>query len=743
MKHANLLSKFFIIFTFVSCSGFVFSSEFTVLEDGAKAFDEATGTMIEKTADETAVAFAERIASFNAELTEGMTADAVRTAAQDAGFTARQATEEEITKLSTQVSQEALTKGIADQGSKLAEEEFGGDSIRASRKASQQAEEDAATKSIAEQEAESLKAATENARRSAAGVIDDVAVKRVAAKLSDLNDAELEVSKANDAISDMGKALKKAARKLSKAMVKNDVKGMKAAQAEMKAAKDALTEATSSLKSKAATDMVDSALDSSEKMLGKMDKAFADAGGEFAADGTTLKSMSHFSDEAAAALDKSVGDADKIIEDSSMAQKNAMDAIDAERGAAAKGVTDAEYLSAKFKSKSLLQDATRFKNAFTEMAGKAGSMLPEVSLETVGGAAGAAAKKVGGKLLAAGELLISAVLFMVPNIFESAFLAQKQRQVQLQTLAQPIQFGDWVLQIPDSCFNWTNPSATLPIYVRIPVAKVDDTISQADLAHFTIPGSTTNYSIGAKPQLTNTVSTKIQSSGARLFSFGSDLDMQPISRYTIKESSYYSHAGIVTSFAPPASFTPPASSALTSSQFTGLVVDLNSGYVMDASGEANSPVSLIAPIDPHNPNYQAPSPASVKDFLPSELSKLEMAGLKVTYTQYADTGTGTKGPQATPSLITQFKCKCIGESEENNVTVATGNVSTCSTGECLLSKSLSNYMSGLSINALVAVGPNKVTAATASNATTDTTTETEDQAAAMGLGSVAPMFGWG
>ncbi|MCX5924224.1 MAG: hypothetical protein NTZ68_02285 [Candidatus Dependentiae bacterium] len=674
--------------------------------------EDAAGNFLKKTEGETAEAFADRIAKLNADLVGKTEQEASKIAAEAFPNSFVTAETDEALKIASQNSSEGLFRSIAKQAREGA---------------------------IAEAKAIARNAAAESARRGATGIIDKVAVQRVADTLSVLNDAELEVSKANDAIINMGKKLKSVGKDLAKAMKNNDVAGMNAAKSEMKAAKDALVDATSSLKGQAATDMVTAAGDKADNLLVKMDKTFAEAGGTFAADGT-LKSMASFSDEAAASLDKSMDDyTSQIIKDSASAQKNAMDAINTARDAATKGLTDAETLAAKFKSKSLLQDATRFKNGITEGLGKAGSAIAD-ALPSAGEAGMAVLRKLG----AAGELLISAVLFMVPNIFESSFLAQKQRQVQLQTLAQPIQFGDWVLQIPDSCFNWTNPSATLPIYVRIPVANVNDTISEDDMKRFLISGSgsTADYSINPKPQTTNTVSTKIQNGGARLFSFGTDMDMQPISRYVIKESSYYPHSGIVTSFAPPASYTPPASSALTSSQFTGLVVDLNSGYVMDASGEANSPMFLIAPIDPHNPNYQPSSPASVKDFLPSELSKLEMSGNKITYTQYADVGQGSAGAVAAPSLRSQFDCKCIGESEENGAMVANGDVSTCKTdptNPCLLSKSLAAYKSGLSIETPAVAG----VAAVPATATTAAIPAVDAVDAVPGIGSVIPMFGWG
>ena len=339
----------------------------------------------------------------------------------------------------------------------------------------------------------------------------------------------------------------------------------------------------------------------------------------------------------------------------------------------------------------------KFKNFAAEAPGKLGR-----------GLLGAASHVV--------ETLVSAVLFMIPNIFQSGMLAQKQRMVELQTLAAPIKFGDMVLQIPDSCINMSNPSSSIPVYVRIPVANVRDEVGMPAFNY-----CSKAISAGA-PTDKNAVSSAIHTFGEDVFSFGAAAG-QGVQRYRIyNESQFYDKSGMVVAFSPPGSYGSPASSTLTSSQFAGLVVDLNTGYVMDASGEQNSLWPLINltvnGTDPHGNPYGG-TPVSVKDFLPLELSKLGLSGNKVTYTQYQNVTSGSHGNNVSPAMQRQFDCACIDETSDSTVT--------CSTGAgCLLKKSLDAYASGLFLNA----------AGTAA-------VDTPGAVVVPGLGSVVPMFGWG
>jgi len=109
------------------------------------------------------------------------------------------------------------------------------------------------------------------------------------------------------------------------------------------------------------------------------------------------------------------------------------------------------------------------------------------------------------------ETIGLAVLFMVPSIFESAFLAQQQRNALLTTYAAPIKWGNVVLQIPDSAFNMDDPAQTNFIYYGIPVDSVGTPLSV---------GAASMYSGVHGPSRGNSVSKGINSSMAKAFSMG-------------------------------------------------------------------------------------------------------------------------------------------------------------------------------------------------------------------------------
>ncbi len=315
-------------------------------------------------------------------------------------------------------------------------------------------------------------------------------------------------------------------------------------------------------------------------------------------------------------------------------------------------------------------------------------------------------KSVGGKVfdLAAegAKMLVSGVMFMIPNIFQSAFLAQKQRQSELQTLASPIKFGDWVFQIPDSCFNFSNPSATLPIYVRIPVENVDDPISSQMAAHF-------NQDVSS-PTTANPISAAIHSVGATIASFGGNMTARP-KRYVTNEAGYLAqNPGIVLAYFAN-NYPQWGSIALTSSQFSsGQVIDSN-GVIIDGSSNQISATGingydaypLQTPLDWHAQPPQSPLiPDNMKDFYATMNSRMALSGDDVKYVEYSTVGSGAAGATGSQALQAAFDCSCLNpESSEP-----------CATGSCAMNQVVQAYTSGCSFDSNL-------------------------------LGSVHPLVGWG
>ncbi|MBP6892428.1 hypothetical protein KBB68_02495 [Candidatus Babeliales bacterium] len=299
------------------------------------------------------------------------------------------------------------------------------------------------------------------------------------------------------------------------------------------------------------------------------------------------------------------------------------------------------------------------------------------------------------------KMLVSGVMFMIPNIFQSAFLAQKQRQSELQTLANPIKFGDWVFQIPDSCFNFSNPSATLPIYVRVPVENVGDTVSLQMATHY-------NQDVSG-PTTANAVSAAIHSVGATIASFGGNVTARP-NRYEMNETAYLAqNPGIVLAYFAN-NYPQWGSVPLTSSQFGGQVIDMN-GVIIDGSGNQISATGiigfeaypLVTPFDWHPQPPQSPlTPDNMKDFCATMSSRMALSGDDVKYIEYSTIGEGAAGSTGSSGLQMAFDCSCLNpESAE-----------VCVPENCAMNNILQKYGAGCSFEAKL-------------------------------LGSVQPLFGWG
>ncbi len=313
--------------------------------------------------------------------------------------------------------------------------------------------------------------------------------------------------------------------------------------------------------------------------------------------------------------------------------------------------------------------------------------------------------KAGGKaveiLEEGAKMLISGVMFMIPNIFQSAFLAQKQRQSELQTLANPIKFGNWVFQIPDSCFNFANPSATLPIYVRIPVENVQDVVSLQMATQF-------KHDVSG-PTTANPISAAIHSVGASIASFGGNLTARP-KRYVTNEAGYLAqNPGIVLSYFTN-NYPQWGSVALTSSQFSsGQIIDSN-GFIIDGSGNQISATGLngydayplFTPLDWHVQNPPQITPDNMKDFYGAIGSRMALSGDDVKYVEYSTIGAGAAGATGSQALQASFDCSCLNQN----------NTVTCAIGSCVMNQIVQDYKSGCSFASDL-------------------------------LGSVQPLYGWG
>lgn len=280
------------------------------------------------------------------------------------------------------------------------------------------------------------------------------------------------------------------------------------------------------------------------------------------------------------------------------------------------------------------------------------------------GKVGSGIASIPSKLLAGAEMLVSAVMFMIPNIFQSAFLAQKQKVTELTSWALPIQFGGFVYQVPTSCININDPSSSWPVYVMIPVQNVGDPISAtlATMYNDYIAGPTTN----------NALQDSIHSVSAQIFSFGTNSETS-LSRYHL-DPRYMLLSDISLVYGGVGAYVTTGSVALNSSDSTGNIMSIRTGAVVNAMGEMVNAtgldqykaVPLINVTQWGGLQLPQTAPAAqglqtVTASLPSLLAKFEVADTQSTYTQYQDIGSGSSGLGLSSIVRDVLDTSCVSE----------------------------------------------------------------------------------
>ncbi|MBP9765459.1 hypothetical protein KBD08_03945 [Candidatus Babeliales bacterium] len=348
------------------------------------------------------------------------------------------------------------------------------------------------------------------------------------------------------------------------------------------------------------------------------------------------------------------------------------------------------------------------KNAFGDF--KAG-LNRDTAMEKIVGVAKALKGKAGG----VGEMLFSSVIFMVPNVVQSAFISEQQKAALTATKLNPKQFpagsSGMVWQIPDSCINLASPSESFPVYVQIPVKNVGDTITSSIQKLY--PTTSTGQPSISGPSTSNSVASSIHNLSSLLFTFGTTGNTT-INRYHMDEGAFIPHSNLAVVYGGPGAYVSTGSISIENSQFTGEMITLNNGGVFNAVGnivdatgidvakgvplitEANWGTLQIPNSAPVNQGLQ-----SVRQILPSILSKQISSGSVDVYTQYSDFSSGTMGTQLSPLIEKMFDSGCVSES---------GKVS--SDCACVVTQGLQALAGGMTF-------------------ALDT------------LGSVAPIFGWG
>lgn len=301
-----------------------------------------------------------------------------------------------------------------------------------------------------------------------------------------------------------------------------------------------------------------------------------------------------------------------------------------------------------------------------------------------------------GKILGAGHFImeqVAMILFMtIPQMMQQAMEAELQRKAQLRTVASPIKFGNWVLQVIESCVNEENPLQSVPLYVLVPVENVGDAIAKDTSLAFdnTIAGGTQGE-------------YKVKLLGVA----GTDAAQ----RYNSGNPAYYNYGHFVMSY-PSSSYDNIGNALITDPQFPGLIVDLHSGLAIDATGEQVTapPSPPLIPMKANAPQFQQSNVKAISQSCASILEKLTQAGGTATYETFSGVN---QGVQVSEAVSDYFDCdQNTGQTlkKDTTTTDAKGKSTTELSTPCIIHEALDRYASGVTFG---------------------------------DFGSVIPLFGWG
>lgn len=283
-----------------------------------------------------------------------------------------------------------------------------------------------------------------------------------------------------------------------------------------------------------------------------------------------------------------------------------------------------------------------------------------------------------------GEQVAMITFMTAPQMMQQAIEEELNRKAALRTVAEPVKFGNWVLQVAEPCINEENPLQSVPLYVTVPVENIGDQISQATSAAFgnSIAGGTQGYG-----------DVKIMGVA------GSDAAQ----RYNTGDPAYYKYGKFVMSY-PSQSYDKIGASLITDPSFSGLVVDLNDGYAIDATGEqiSSPPSPPLIPMLANAPQYQQSNVESISGACQKNLlNKLQTAGLTATYSTFSGINSGSSAS----SIADYFDCAAKGIDNTSKTSSASSKGAAQEGQACLINKALNQYAQSVNFGSFGSILP--------------------------------------
>lgn len=288
-----------------------------------------------------------------------------------------------------------------------------------------------------------------------------------------------------------------------------------------------------------------------------------------------------------------------------------------------------------------------------------------------------AGKYAGITLMGLAVGMYGAVVFSLPTLLQSAFIAEQHEVAMFQTYIPPVKFGNIVMQLPDSVVDMTNPMNSQFVYYGIPVNNPGEKLSEQAKAAY--PGV-------SNPTAKNKVSAGVENRFAQAFTLGATKKVS-IPRYNL-DAQALSNLPIFVSYTDQ-SWSEWGSNAIPDAAFMQTMINLNTGYIFYADGTSNgvAPAGLVA----------IPGGAKTVDvYMSKKEGLLKSAGTQVIYRDFNDLFSTSKAGDISSPLLDQFNCSCLDGGALTADVVQKCSGSKKST--CLLTKTLNQLAAGIVLN---------------------------------------------
>lgn len=283
-------------------------------------------------------------------------------------------------------------------------------------------------------------------------------------------------------------------------------------------------------------------------------------------------------------------------------------------------------------------------------------------------------------LMGLGAGMGTAVLFMLPTLYQSAYIAEQQHNAMLKTYIPPIKFGNIVMQLPDEAVNMSNPAQSQFVYYGIPVENPGDQLSaKAQAAYPGVSGPTSK----------NKISAKVHNNLAEIPTFGGAKAIH-INRYNLDAQALATLPMFVAYF--DNTWVEWGSVGIPDPTFLQKMINLNTGAIFYGDGTTGGtpPANLVGSVA---------GGQTVQQYISKKYGQLKGTGAAASFAEFRNLLSAGSAEKIGSSMLDQFNCACL---THNNGILSADTVRSCQGSKvstCLLTTALNQIAGGIALNA--------------------------------------------